>query len=83
MGRGRHRKPKPQRNQRLTAMRLRDTVLLDGSVTGAPLDQVIAEGHAYFYDGDATEQVFNLMACVHPAQCNCETAYPNWAPGLR
>lgn len=38
------------------------------------------------HDGDhadATEQVFNLMACVHPAQCTCETDYPNWRPGMR
>lgn len=38
------------------------------------------------HDGDhedATEQVFNLMACVHPSTCTCETDYPNWRPGMR
>lgn len=50
----------------------------------APAERaLLIEQDHMVHDGDAVEQTFNLMACVHPAQCTCETDYPNWRPGLR
>lgn len=70
MAHGKHRRTRrPQRND----LRLKPA---------AERAQLVEQQHMVS-DGDDTEQVFNLMACVHPATCTCETDYPNWKPGQR
>ena len=98
MAHGKHRRARAttQRNPKMASFRARlreglpvsvDELLQDVD-TETPADlagRFMLQEHM-LHDGDhadATEQVFNLMACVHPAQCTCETDYPNWRPGMR
>lgn len=96
MAHGKHRRSRAttQRNPKMASFkaRLREGLqvsvedLLESVDTDADLSAKFMVQEHMLHDGDhadATEQVFNLMACVHPAQCTCETDYPNWRPGMR
>lgn len=96
MAHGRHRRSRAttQRNPKRLSFkaRLREGLqvsvdeLLRDVETDADLAAQFILQERMIHDGDhadQTEQVFNLMACVHPGTCSCETDYPNWKPGLR